>query len=303
MKKRVVFLVVVFICALLNAQNQYFIYVPQDSEISNSFGLLQNGLAFENGTSKTKFDEDMAYKLLSSSEKNSLFSLSSETFLRQTKNRKIQKTVLKVIKKKNLDTPFTNLLKDIYDAKSKKDINGNEFYTSKDEKKVLENIDMLKLYEARLWDGEFCFLVFDNAYTQGDYTDKQVSLSVERVSESYNITVKKYKNCSTMADAYKIVQKDNRKGRYPNFGISDVSSKSGTLARANADGVWLGFGTGKNRKSQDEALCILYLYSKQKQCLYAYEQSLSIAENNMLYPIKHRLYNQLILMSFMSYIQ
>ena len=301
MLKKIFFLMLILFSMEVFAQDDLFFYIPSDTEI-NDFIIMKSYLKDWNDN-KIKVDDEKFVSLMDGLiGKDTLQSLQFEAFLRYTKNKNIQKRILKYINDNKLNSVFTTSLRKLYAAKEVKYKFGEKDviqYNYKDQE-YDENINLFLSKEVNFFNNELGLLVFDNnwdvliAYRhRQDETDN--TLLCGGGTNSMAIAFKKYPDVKEKdIKSNSKFKTESIEAKYKNSYVKKELQLEGVLQKSGADKIIIMYGTGSDMLDTVSGTFAAYFYNKSKKTLYEVTYFMSFSSINIHYSERNRMYNLLL---------
>jgi hypothetical protein len=172
-----------------------------------------------------------------------------------------------------------------------------------------ENINLFKMEEITTLNDKIGLMIFDNEWSEigiNDHKDtnvKIISYVYGGGTNSVSISIKQYEKTNFEEFSTNEISGDYYKGKYVNYTVNEID-KTGILARAGADRIYLGIGSGEDIGFPDiiNGSAILFMYSESKQTGYQIEYSMNISPKNNNYQIQNLLFNHILFQCLLSYI-
>jgi hypothetical protein len=271
--------------------SDFFFYIPSEEEIQ-AYVSMRTYLKAWNDNKIEVDDARLTALLTNQIGKETLQSLLFESFLRYTKNKKIQTRVLQYMAKNKIDTPFVNSLKKLYAARQvKRKVDGQDViqYNYRNQE-YDENINLFWFDEAGVFNDELGLLLFDNAWTAITFNepnttgDNSLVLMYGGGTNAMTISFNKFSNLSERDFETKCL-----KGTYIELPLE------GILSRAGATRIVVSQGEGPDIiETIDAGTFSIYLYNKTKRVLYQVSYYMNFSPVNIHYQERRRIYNFLL---------
>jgi hypothetical protein len=300
MVKRLLFLVCILFSIEVFAQEAFFLYIPSEDEVKNFIYARSLLKAWDNN--EISIDSELFDSMINSLGEDSIIGLQAEAFLRYTKNKNIQDKILKYIDDNKIDTPFTESLKKLYEAKETKQKigGGNNIQYSYNNKEYDENINLFWFDEANVLNNEVGLLLFKNDWTMfnvdnpNDPKNKTSILMYGGGTNSMIMTFQKFSNVKENNINSKLKTELYNQRYKKNWNKNELPLE-GILRRARADKIIMLSGTGPEAiKTIDSFTGTIYLYNKNKKVLYEITCYMNFSPINIHYSERYRIYNLLL---------
>lgn len=313
MKLSLALILLILIPAQLFSQDltmsDYSFYVPSDEEVAIFFSM-SNYLA-EMQSGKRVMDENTFFKICDGYiGKDSLQSLLFEMYLRQLKSEPLQAMVEKYFLYKKIDTPFSQSLLKIYSS--------NPVEYSQDGKVLIqysyndeefdENINLFRLKEISLYDERLNIMTFNLDWSLFNISGGPVK-KIDSLffifgggTNSLTLHVNKYEKVS-IDQVYNIISNKKLESKYENYQIAEVPME-GIIKRAGTDLYIVETGAGPDIVDGIVAgIFNGYLYSEESQTLFEVSYYMNFSENNISYSYRNRIFNYLLFMTLLCYLE
>jgi hypothetical protein len=286
-----------------------FLYVPSEEAMQNYLQMRSYLRAWNND--EIEVDDSRVSALFTNYiGKDTLQSLLFESFLRFTKNKKIQNRVLKYIADNQLHTNFANALKKLYEAKQvKQKSSGKEIiqYNYKNSE-YDENINLFTFNESEFFNNELGLLLFVN-----DWNIITFNNSNQRDGDSFvliygggtnsiSISFSKYTDIEEKEMETRFL-KPAYDGRDGNKWVMTELPQEGILSRSGASRMIILQGAGPDVMDGIESgTFTVYLYNDVKKILYGVSYYMNFSEKNINYPERNRIFNFLLFQLLFVYL-
>lgn len=287
------------------SQEPGFLYIPDMDEMSSFIGNWKYLKRCESG--EVVPDEKQIASFFSVVGRNDLISLQMENFLRDVKNKDIQKSVESYIKKNKLNTPFTKaLLKKYNSVENKYESSGHEeIQYSYNNEEFDENITLYDFNEIHPFNDEFGLLLFNNnwgALRLKDIETDELSdedhfyLIYGGGTNSISVAFQEYKNVETeeaFADIINGFIKSKKEGEQKDEWNFYQLNKSGALENSGVDEYLIYSRIGSELFAPEISAGDFgaFLYSEKYQKVYKVEFHVNFSVININYEIRQRIFD------------
>lgn len=293
--------------------NKMIVYIPSDGEIQYYMNLYERLKAIEIEKMDYKQLSDMyeAFENKDGKYFNTYQKLLIESYLFYTKNSKVRNYMTTYLGSKNSTDQLANTLVRLYKSQENKYKSDGKEYTrflcSND--LIDENINLFSMKEITTMNDKIGLMLFDNNWSEVTINDKKdpnisfMSYIYGGGTSSISISIKQYEKISFEAFNKNTIMGDFYKVKYDNYVINELD-KSGILARAGADRIYLGVGSGKDIGFPEiiNASAVLFMYSETKQTGYQIEYFMNISPKNNNYKIQELIFNHMLFQCLLSFI-
>jgi hypothetical protein len=310
--KKILFIILAAASIDIAAQetSDFFLYIP-DEETMNDYLNMYSYLRAWDKDEINVDDQRVSAFFTHYVGNNTLQSLLFESFLRYTKNKNIQSTILNYINKNNINTNFTNSLKKLFDAvpinkiSDERDMIQYNYNNSEYD----ENINLFLFNEVKVFDNELGLLLFNNDWREISFNNENnrheegFFLIYGGGTNSMTIHFRKYINIEEENIETKF-NLEHYNGKYKNKWKIDELPLEGILNRAGADRIFIAHGTGPDIvETIESATFNVYLYNKNNKTLYEVSYFMNISPININFIERNRIFNFLffqILFTFLN---
>jgi PBP1b-binding outer membrane lipoprotein LpoB len=281
-----------------------FYYIPDEMEVA-AYQSLQIFLNAVNNDEISVADERFEQCFEMFLGKTTLHSLAFESFLRNTRNSRVQSYTLNYFKVNNIENSFTNTLKKLYSSaatqssldgklKSRYVYNNSEFD---------EAINLSTWSEQSFFNGELGLLLFDNDYEafalNGDSAAQNITLLFGGGTNSLIVMLNKYSGVEP-GDVSSRLKADFYNQKYGNNWRTQELSLNGVLKRAGADKIIMAFGIGSD--VVEEGTFNIYLYKGNSKTLYEISYYMNFSQKNINFSERYRIFNFILFQLFLTYL-
>jgi len=316
MKKSIHVMLLLTLCLsfeIVAQNNKMIVYIPSDGEIQYYMNLYERLKAIEIEKMDYKQLSDMyeAFENKDGKYFNTYQKLLIESYLFYTKNSKVRNYMTTYLGSKNSTDQLANTLVRLYKSQENKYKSDGKEYTrflcSND--LIDENINLFSMKEITTMNDKIGLMLFDNNWSEVTINDKKdpnisfMSYIYGGGTSSISISIKQYEKISFEAFNKNTIMGDFYKVKYDNYVINELD-KSGILARAGADRIYLGVGSGKDIGFPEiiNASAVLFMYSETKQTGYQIEYFMNISPKNNNYKIQELIFNHMLFQCLLSFI-
>jgi hypothetical protein len=262
---------------------KYFLFVPDNETMRDNLLFHQYLRAWDKNEIFVN-EEELSELFINYSGKETMNSLMFESFLRSTKNKKIQNAVLKYINKNDTEEKnFTNNLKKLYSSPDEEKINLFHF-----DKKEFFNREI----EMPLFNNDWRMITPDN---YGNKNEEACILCCGEESNSLCVSIKKFMNTYESGVSAK-VKLDHLYLKNRDKIKTNGRSTADMLARTGADMVIITYGD--NYIPVESATFNIYLFNKPRKTLYEARYFMNMSAENINYPERDRIFNYLFYQMF-----
>jgi len=296
---------------LIDLSNDMFFYVPYEEHAAdyiNFYNYLkqwEENKVIINDEKLLKFYKDFAGQ-------KTLHGFIFEAFLRQTKNKNIQKQVLFMIKGYKLDDVFSVILTRLYNSRKKQIEMGdnNQLQYSYNEEYFDENINLFKQNEYLAFKNELGLMLFDNPWTNLSYNSRN---KVYSENDSFflmygggtnSMTIHFYKMINIIFEEFKSREIEGKYNaeKYGNWKVQEIEIK-GILKKANADKIFICTGTGPDLFPEIESGTFsILLYNEKLERGYSISYYMNFSKINNNFEMRQRIWNHLLMQLIFSFI-
>ncbi len=284
------------------SENTEILYVPDMDEMSsfiNNWSYLKKCDSGEN-----VLDADQIKVMYSVVGRNDLISLQMETFLRNVKNKDVQKLVSDYISKNKVNTPFAQALIKKYNAQEivKEENNGHkQIQYSYHDVEYDENITLYDFNEIHPFDDEFGMLLFNNDWgvmqlnnpEPGD--EKNFYLIYGGGTNSLSVSLREYVNVDTreaFADIINGFISKKKEGEQKDEWAFYQLEKTGVLENCGVDDYIIYTRIGPDLIPEIEVGQFgAFLYSSKYNKVYTIEYYFNFSKINISYEIRQRVFD------------
>ena len=243
---------------------------------------------------------------------DSLHGLQFESFLRFTKNERIQGMILQFIDKNSIKTNFTDSLRILYEAVPKvTQSGGNEHIRYRNSSVFDENINLFSFDEVTFFNNELGLLLYDNDWNimmfdggnENSYNaDETFFLTYGGGSNSLSIRLTKHSNVSSdnLDDLFNLNFYNER--FYGEWDLVELPLE-GVLRRAGADRYFIASGIRNDIGGIENAVFNAYLYNRARNTLYEVGYSINFSPANIFYNERERIYNLLLFQTLLVFLR
>jgi len=288
------------------SSDKFFLYIPDNFTMSGYMSMHSYLSAWDKNEIIVS-DDDLSAIFINNFDKDTMFSLLLESFLRYTKNEHIQQRVLEYIDNNNIETGFTNSLKKLYAAVP--------VITTENEREIInyvyndseydENINLFKFSEIELFNGELGLLLFDNDWeiVTVDNFEENLILNYGGVTNSILIIFKKHSGVNENEINTKLNIPFYNTRFDGNWRVNELPL-AGILERAGADRFIIAHGYGPEIFPEIQtAIFNSYLYNTDKRVLYEVSYYMNFSPLNIHYLERDRIFNLLFFQSLFVFIR
>ena len=310
MLKKIFFLMLILFSMEVFAQDDLFFYIPSDTEIYD-FIIMKSFLKEWNDNKIKVDDEKFASMMDGLIGKDTLHSLQFEAFLRYTKNKNIQKRILKYINDNKLDSNFMTSLKKLYVTKEVKHKSGEKDviqYNYKDQE-YDENINLFWSKEVNFFNNELGLLVFDNDWyvmtvkNQNEADRNIFSLLYGGGTNSMTIMFKKYPDVKEKdIKSNSKFKTETIESKYKSNYVKKELPLEGVLQKSGADKIIIMYGMGPDLLNTVSGTFAAFFYNKSKKTLYEVTYFMNFSSINIHYSERNRMYNLLLFQLLFIYL-
>ena len=288
---------------LLDPDDGYFFYIPSDEEINDFFKFYAYLNKIDND--HLTLAEDKLKQLYDRFlNKDSFHSLLFEAYLLQTQNEDLRESLLRIISKNNYDDEFSKALIRKYqstvkirecDGKSILQYNYNDEYYD-------ENINLFHINQVKAFNKKLGIMLLQNDWNNLKFKDSERNVKKDSFvllfgggTNSMTITFREKVNMDFENFYQDEISKAINFGKFDNWKILELPGE-GVFARAGADKIYLGYGTGPDVIPEiDTAAFTIYLYNDEYKTGYSVKYFMNFSKINNNYKIRSRIWNQLLL--------
>lgn len=310
-RKLLVILLIIKISQIWTEVSNPFYYPPQQDEINDYFAFNNYLINCENN------DAELTYEWIEKYydyfiAKESMHSLMFESFLLQTKNEKIRNLIIKYISNENIETEFTKAILRKYDSKEvivpfedKTRIQNNyndEYYD--------ENINLFNLREINCFDEKLGILVPDNEWVMLTYETEETKLNENDLLLMYgggtnhlSVNISQFTNTEFEEFMKQEITEDYNKNMYKDWQTQEIQPVN-ILSRSGADRIYISMGTGEEKLTNEieNGTFKIFLYNTDLKEGYYLSYFINFSTINNNYEIRHRIWNQLLMILNFTYI-
>ena len=286
----------------VQSENTEILYIPDMDEMSsfiNNWSYLKKC-----DTGENVLDADQIKVLYSTVGRNDLISLQMENFLRNVKNKDVQKLVLDYISKNKVDTPFAQSLIKKYNSEEIVQVDNNghkQIQYSYNDKEYDENITLYDFNEIHPFEDEFGMLLFNNDWGVMQINnpepgkEKDLYLIYGGGTNSLSIYLKEYENVDTkeaFADIINGFIKTKKEGEQKDEWAFYQLNKTGVLENCGVDEYIIYTRIGPDIIPEIEVGQFgAFLYSPKYNKVYKIEYYFNFSKINISYNIRQRIYD------------
>ena len=286
----------------VQSENAEILYIPDMDEMSsfiNNWSYLKKC-----DTGENVLDADQIKVLYSTVGRNDLISLQMENFLRNVKNKDVQKLVLDYISKNKVDTPFAQSLIKKYNSEEIVQVDNNghkQIQYSYNDKEYDENITLYDFNEIHPFEDEFGMLLFNNDWgvmkinNPEPGKEKDLYLIYGGGTNSLSIYLKEYENVDTkeaFADIINGFIKTKKEGEQKDEWAFYQLNKTGVLENCGVDEYIIYTRIGPDIIPEIEVGQFgAFLYSPKYNKVYKIEYYFNFSKINISYNIRQRIYD------------
>lgn len=286
----------------VQSENTEILYIPDMDEMSsfiNNWSYLKKC-----DTGENVLDADQIKVLYSTVGRNDLISLQMENFLRNVKNKDVQKLVLDYISKNKVDTPFAQSLIKKYNSEEIVQVDNNghkQIQYSYNDKEYDENITLYDFNEIHPFEDEFGMLLFNNDWgvmkinNPEPGKEKDLYLIYGGGTNSLSIYLKEYENVDTkeaFADIINGFIKTKKEGEQKDEWAFYQLNKTGVLENCGVDEYIIYTRIGPDIIPEIEVGQFgAFLYSPKYNKVYKIEYYFNFSKINISYNIRQRIYD------------
>ena len=286
----------------VQSENTEILYIPDMDEMSsfiNNWSYLKKC-----DTGENVLDADQIKVLYSTVGRNDLISLQMENFLRNVKNKDVQKLVSDYISKNKVDTPFAQSLIKKYNSEEIVQVDNNghkQIQYSYNDKEYDENITLYDFNEIHPFEDEFGMLLFNNDWgvmkinNPEPGKEKDLYLIYGGGTNSLSIYLKEYENVDTkeaFADIINGFIKTKKEGEQKDEWAFYQLNKTGVLENCGVDEYIIYTRIGPDIIPEIEVGQFgAFLYSPKYNKVYKIEYYFNFSKINISYNIRQRIYD------------
>lgn len=286
----------------VQSENTEILYIPDMDEMSsfiNNWSYLKKC-----DTGENVLDADQIKVLYSAVGRNDLISLQMENFLRNVKNKDVQKLVSDYISKNKVDTPFAQSLIKKYNSEEIVQVDNNghkQIQYSYNDKEYDENITLYDFNEIHPFEDEFGMLLFNNDWgvmkinNPEPGKEKDLYLIYGGGTNSLSIYLKEYENVDTkeaFADIINGFIKTKKEGEQKDEWAFYQLNKTGVLENCGVDEYIIYTRIGPDIIPEIEVGQFgAFLYSPKYNKVYKIEYYFNFSKINISYNIRQRIYD------------
>ena len=283
-------------------ESSEFLYIPDSDEMSSFFSNMAYLKKCDSG--EVTVDEALVKTFFSVVGRNDLISLQMENFLRDVKNKDVQKKVSDYIKKNKIDTPYTQALLKKYSSTEKKfDDNGHEViqYSYKEEE-FDEDIILYNFNEIHPFNDEFGLLLFANDWNVLTLNNNDGTPSDEKTiyvihgggTNCLTVSFKEIENVNSKEDFAKIInpfiESKNQGDQADEWSFYQLN-KTGVLENCGVDEYIIYSRIGPDIIPEISAGSFgAFLYSEKYGKVYRIDFFLNYSKININYDIRDRIF-------------
>jgi hypothetical protein len=307
------FLVVSLSSILIAENNKIIMYIPSDGEIQYYMNLYERLKAIEIGKMEYKQLRDM-YEAFENTEGKYFYTyqkLLLESYLLCTKNPEVRNYMIPYLGTRNSTDRLAETLINLYKGKEEKYKNDGKEYTRFlcANELIDENINLFKMQEITTMNDKIGLMLFDNDWSEITLNDdknpnmKFISYIYGGGTNTISISIKQYEKIDFETFNKNVITSDFYKVKYGNYVVRELD-KAGILARAGADKILLGVGSGKDIGFPDiiNASAVLFMYSETIKAGYQIEYFMNISPKNNNYNIQDLIFNHMLFQCLLAFI-
>jgi hypothetical protein len=309
-KLLIIFIFIIFILFNIipedNEKEGFFFYLLDQDGLKNYFekynylvALDKNKVILKEEQIKTFFSEYIGLETLDS--------LILEAFFRQTKNKTIQRKILKYIKKNNLKDEFSQSLFRFYNSKEKKfkQNDSEQIQYSYNDKYFDENINLFYQYENLVFNKELGLMLFENNWAIISYSNKDDKKNQEEGKNSFflmygggtnsmMINFSRYPDMSFDKFKNEVINDKYNSNKYKKWKTVELEKKH-IFENSGADKIFIGYGVGPDIIPEiDSATFSIYLYNEKLKRGYSIMYFMNFSKINNNFKLRHRIWNQIL---------
>ena len=293
------------------AENSLFLSIPVDEQIFDYVQMTFYLKAWDDNEVEMNEEQFSAFFAYFFGD-DSLHGLQFESFLRYTKNKRIQNMVLQFIERNGLRTGFTNSLRLLYESVPEAiRSGGNEHIRYSNSSAFDENINLFYFNEVTFFNGEMGLLLYDNDWdiiTFNEVNDSSSNagetffLTYGGGSNSLSIRLAKHSNVSrdNFDDLFNLDFYDERFNG--DWDLVELPLE-GVLRRAGADRYFIASGIRDDIGGIENAAFNAYLYNRAGNTLYEVGYSINFSPANIFYSERERIYNLLLFQTLLVFLR
>lgn len=292
--------------------NELFFYEPSNDAMNHYFTTFYPYLnALEDGSLELT-EENLEIMFDSYYQAVHMHSLLFESFLLNTQNKVIQDQILTYLTENKIDDEFAKSLERKYN--SEKTVNsmfGKEMIQyNYGDTYFDENINLFNAGESYTFEDKgLGLLLFENDWQQIPMNDPNNESNGHGFllihggnSNSLVITLKEFPDTEYEDFFNQEINSEFNKQKFANW-TTEMIIPEGILERAGADFIFIGVGTGPSEIAGiEDAMFTLYLFNLAKNKGYTVTYFMNMAESNNNYPIRHRIWNRLLMQLNLAFI-
>lgn len=290
---------------------QFFFYIPDQEQINDYFNLFKYLIQWDEN--KIVINNEKLEKYYTGYvNQDSFQGLLFESFLRQTKNKKIQRQVLQLVKKNKLNDEYSQSLTRLYNSQEEKfkvDDNIEQIQYNYKEQYFDENINLFYQTESLVYNKELGLMLFENPWTNISFKSEDEKNKNQNMfflmygGGTNSMTIHFNKLSEIEFDDYKKEEIDKyNPDRNKNWKIIELEKK-GILTTSGADKIFIAYDTGPDLFPEiDAGTFNIYLYNEKLKTGYTISYYMNFSKINNNYNLRHRIWNHLLMQVTLSFI-
>jgi len=304
-------IIVIFSMSLEAQENDnLFLYIPSNEIMSNYLNLHSYLSAWDKNNVSVE-NELLSYFFINYLGKDTIQSLLFESFLRFTKNKKIQNQILDYISINNINTNFTENLKKLYAAVPiTRQSNGKDtIQYNFNNIEFDENINLFLFKEQYTFNNEIGLLLFENNWNNISF-DNNANKNIDAFflmfgggTNALTIAFRRYANVSKN-ELESIYNALAYKNRYNDKWKVTPLPLEGILERAGADKITIAHGLGPDIIDTIETGTFnIYLYREETNVLYEVSYFMNFSPININFSERNRIFNLLFFQTLFTFLK
>ena len=288
----------------------YFLYIPDEEEVSDYFNLYNFLKNIDNGDQELT-DETLYIIFTNYYQQDFMHSLLLDSYLIQAKNKEIQQKVSDYLSENEIDDSFSKAIIRKYNSKRTQNEteSGITYRYNYNDEFYDEDINLFNIYEGYPIDDHLGIMVFDNNWNVFQFNKAESDKSKESKffvtgggTNAINMTVSKYSDI----DLETFIEEEGTPilaANYENWKITEVPLE-GVLSRAGATYMAIGAGSGPDTIPEiDNGITQTLIYNEEMRTGYSITYMMNFSKINNYFDVRYRLWNIILMNQVFTFIE